>query len=448
MAATSGPEARRSTAAEVPHHFTPLQVRTIIFCFLLFLVDGADVLVVSYAAPALSTDWGLTQDRLGFLFSAGLAGMTVGALTLAPLSDRFGRKAMIIVTLLIVGGGMVASAFATKFTELILLRFLAGLGIGSMLASITALAAEFAPLQRREALIALCAGGYPVGAILSGFAATAIMPLWGWRGLFFGAGAMSLFLLPLALFCLPESLGFLAERQPRGALKRINRMRTAMNMTALQHLPPVTAASRTAGVSALLSPLYRASTLLIWGTFFFTFMTLYFLTSWVPKIAMDAGLPVAQAIYAGAAFNGGALLGIILLGWFKTRLRLNRIIILFFAGGSISMLTFALVHQPLSLLFAELLIMGLFIQGGFSALYAVAARTYPTAMRTTGVGWSLGAGRLGAVFGPMLGGLIMAAGVTLTVSFLIFAVPMVLAGLLLWLLNDPEEQPALAVVPA
>jgi len=429
----------QGAAGEVSSAYSWLQLRTLFFCFLLFIVDGADVLVVSYAAPALSQEWSLSQDTLGLIFSAGLAGMTLGALVLAPLSDRFGRKTLIIVALAIVGTSMIASGFVQSIEALMALRFAAGLGIGSMLASMTALGAEFAPPRHREFLVTFATGGYPVGAILSGLAATAVIPIWGWRGLFIGAGTISLLLVPLMLALLPESLGFLAERQPRHALDRINRMRRAMRLPALAALSVRHGMTAGSAVGHLLAPGFRRATLMIWGTFFFTFMTLYFLTSWIPKIAVDAGLPVRQAIYAGAAFNGGALLGILLLGWLSARLSLTGLITLFFTGGPISMLVFAYVHEPLPLLFAELLIMGFLIQGGFSGLYAVAARAYPTAIRTTGVGWGLGAGRFGAVFGPLLGGIVLNAGASLQTSFLIFAVPIIIAGILVWRIGDPEK---------
>ena len=428
-----------TTAADhamVADHFTGLQLRAALFCFLLFVVDGADVLVVSYAAPALAADWALSPDRLGIVFSAGLAGMTLGALVLAPQSDRYGRKTLILVALALVGLAMIASGFAGSINRLILLRFAAGLGIGSMLASITALGAEFAPPRHRAFLVTFATGGYPVGAILSGIAATYVIPAWGWRGLFVGAGVVSLILFPLALVLLPESLSFLAERRPRRALERINRMRAAMRLPALETLVAGTGEAARAGVSALLAPRRRTITVMIWGTFFFTFLTLYFLTSWIPKIAADAGLSPGQAIYAGAAFNFGALLGVILLGWLASRLSLSRTIAWFFAGAPLAMLAFAYFHEPLSLLFVELVVMGFFIQGGFGGLYAVAARAYPTAIRTTGVGWGLGAGRFGAIFGPLLGGLVLGAGATLQTTFLIFALPMIVAGLLIWRLGD------------
>jgi len=429
----------RSTAPQTADNYSWIQLRGILFCFLLFLVDGADVLVISYAAPALSAQWALSPARLGLIFSAGLAGMTLGALVLAPLSDRFGRKALILAALAIIGTSMVASGFAPSPEMLILLRFAAGLGIGSMLASVTALGAEYAPPRHRELVVTFATAGYPAGAILSGVAATAVIPAWGWQGLFIAAGLASLALFPLCVWLMPESLGFLIERRPKGALDRINRTRAAMRLAPLDALPEREASMCAPGIAQLLSGPLRVTTLMIWGIFFCTFLTLYFLTSWIPKISVDAGLPVTQAIFAGAAFNGGALLGIVLLGWLSSRLSLTALIALFFTGGPVSMLLFAYMHEPLPVLFAELVMMGFFIQGGFGGLYAVAARAYPTAIRTTGVGWGLGAGRFGAIFGPLIGGVVLSAGATLQTSFLIFALPMALAGVLVWRLGEPRK---------
>lgn len=403
------------------------------------MIDGADVLVVSFAAPLLAREWALTPEMLGLAFSAGLLGMTFGALLLAPISDLAGRKTIIAVALTIVAAAMAASGWARSMGDLLVLRFVAGLGIGSMLASISTLASEYAPPRSRTLAVTLATAGYPLGATLTGVAANAILPEYGWRGLFLAAGAASAVLIPVTLALLPESIQFLLARQPRGALPRANRLLAAQGLAPMDSLP----ASQWRGmrrppVGRLFAPDLRGPTLLAWATFFATFVTLYFLTSWLPKIVTGAGFPLASAIYAGAAFNLGAFGGLVLLGMLAQRVRLTRMIGLAFLAAGALMIGFAVWLPGGIWFFALLFLMGMFVQGGFGGLYAVAAALYPAGARTTGVGWALGIGRVGAITGPILGGIVIGAGVSLPTSFAIFSVPILLAGLLVRSIRLPS----------
>lgn len=372
----------------------------ILLCFLLNMLDGADVLVISYAAPLIAKDWSLSLEALGAVFSAGLFGMTIGAVALAPLSDSLGRRRMILVALAVISGGVFLTAWADSVQELIALRFCTGLGIGSMLASITSLAAESAPVKQRSLAIALASSGYPMGAALLGIAAAWILPTYGWTGVFLLMGALTVAMLPVCFWLLPESAEFLSSKRSQPTRPK---------------------------VSALLKE-HRGGTILLWTAFFTTFLTLYFLTSWIPKIAVDAGLAIEQAIYAGTCFNLGAFVGVILLGWASERFGLARLIGGFFIAAMVFMVLFGAFRVDAWLVLVEAFSIGFFLQGGFIGLYAVAARLYPTSIRTTGVGWCLGAGRVGAIVGPYVGGVLMGAGVGITGSFVIFAVPLAIAA--------------------
>lgn len=394
--------------------WTALQCRTLLLCVLLNMLDGGDVLVVSYAAPLLTREWGLSAQALGVVFSAGLVGMAVGALLIAPLADVLGRRILVLLSLAILLAGMLVSARVSTVAELAGLRFLTGLGIGSMLASITALASEFAPPRSRSFAVSLVTAGYPLGAAATGLAAQVILPAYGWRGLFVAAGLISGIMLPVCWRWLPESRQFLlAHKRPDGSTARA-RDRSLR--------PPV---------GQLVSVELRTRTLLTWGAFFGSFMTLYFLTSWLPRIAVDAGLSLAAAVHAGTLFNLGAFLGLLLLGRLSSRLDLRRMIGWFFAGAALVMIVFGAVHTPIALFYGEIFLIGVGVQGGFGGLYAVATQIYPTAVRATGVGWALGVGRLGAIAGPMLGGVLIDWGVGLFGSFVAFAVPIAIAAVLM-----------------
>jgi len=425
-------------------HWNGLQLRTAIICFLLSMLDGADVLVVSFVAPVLTKQWGISDVAFGLVFSAGLAGMTLGALFLAPFADIWGRKRMILLSTLVITVGMTASGWAQDIVQLVALRVWTGLGIGAMLASITALSSEYAPDQFRPLAVTLVTAGYPVGATLAGLAAGYVIPAFGWEAIFILIGLASALMAPLVAAALPESTEFLIARQPASALARVNRYRLNQGKQPMSGLPPVEFKTARLPIARLMSPDLRIGTLLIWGAFFASFFTVYFLTSWVPKIAVQAGYSLPIAVNGSAVFNLGAFFGLVLLGWCASRMNLATLISLFFLLAAVAMILFGLRQAPLAIFYSSMLIMGFLIQGGFGGLYAIATQYYPAAVKTTGVGWAIGVGRLGAVAGPAIGGIVLSSGISLFLCFLLFAIPMLLAAVLTWLV---AAQPASKTMP-
>lgn len=177
----------------------------------------------------------------------------------------------------------------------------------------------------------------------------------------------------------------------------------------------------------------RFGTLLIWGAFFFSFFTLYFLTSWIPRIGVGAGYPLSTAINGSLLFNVGAFFGLITLGWFAARVELAKLIGIFFLLSAACMVIFGALHTPVLVFYAGMILIGFLVQGGFGGLYAVATRFYPTEAKTTGVGWAIGIGRFGAIAGPAVGGIMISAGLSVFASFAVFAIPMLLAAAMTWL---------------
>ena len=411
--------------------WTSLQKRTLLLCFVLNMLDGADVLVVSFVAPVLTQEWAVTDAVFGLVFSSGLAGMTLGALLLAPYADIWGRKTLIWIATLIIASGMLASALTTSVEQLVALRFWTGLGIGSMLASIATLASEYAPERYRSFAVATATAGYPAGAALAGLAGAWIIPEFGWQGMFVLIGLGSAVMFPIILFGMPESVQFLLTRQPRNALARANKYLAAQGEQPISHLPSSTSSpAARPPIGRLLQSDLRLSTFLIWGAFFASFFTLYFLTSWIPRLAVEAGYPLSTAINGSALFNLGAFIGLLSLAWISSRIEIGTLIAAFFLLSAAVMVAFGAKYSPVSVYFAGMIVIGFLIQGGFGGLYALAAKIYPTDAKTTGVGWSIGIGRLGAVAGPALGGVAISAGLGIFGSFALFAIPMVIAAVL------------------
>lgn len=417
------------------HRITHLQYAVIALCFLLNVMDGMDVLVIAFAAPALAAEWSIGPESLGIVFGMGTFGMVAGAMLLAPLADRLGRRTLILLSVAAVGSSVALTALAGNIQQLLVLRFISGLGIGVLLASSATMAAEYAPDRKRNFVVGFVLAGYTIGAFGSGIIAAQIIPAYGWQMMFVIAGVASLVTLPFLVWLLPESLDFLARVQPHNALAKINRILQRMAMPALTELPALARVEKAANVPALLRRERRPATLMLWSAFFMSFAALYFLLSWIPKLASATGIALELAIYAGAVFNLGAFFGICLQGWLSLTFGLQRTIAVFMFAAALFMLLFGYVAESWLVLLMFGLI-GFTVQGGFVGLYAVAARLYPAELRNTGIGWAIGLGRFGAVVGPIAGGYLIAAGLGLVGNFAVFALPMALAGVLTLLIRS------------
>ena len=271
--------------AETWSHLSTLVVA---LCFVINMIDGTNVLLMSYLAPSIAREWGLAPTSLGIMFGAGLVGMAIGGLAIAPLGDRFGRRHLILFSLLLMSVGMVISGLSANLIHLVLARVVVGIGIGTVLACMTALVAEFSPPHRRSFSVGLLQAGYPIGATFAGFLTAWALTNYPWRSILLFAGFSSLAFFPVVYFFLPESISFLMHAQPAGALEQVNRVRRRLNSTPLEALPPVQKSARSHSVlSTLMREGLRHDTLLLWTAFFFGYMVLYAIVSWIPKFAIS-----------------------------------------------------------------------------------------------------------------------------------------------------------------
>jgi MFS transporter, AAHS family, 4-hydroxybenzoate transporter len=406
---------------------TTLQYSTIFVCFLMNMLDGMDVMIISYTAPAIAKAWSMNQGALGIVISAGLFGMTLGTFLLAPFADKIGRKNIILMSGLLMGTCVYYTSYAESLTALLIYRFISGLGIGCMLASTASLTAEYAPNRSKDFWVSLVLSGYAVGALISGLVAARVIPEQGWQAMYKLAGSTSLLSIPIVFFFLSESLDFYLKTQPKNALSKVNYIINKMDGEPISQLPEKYIVTSKIPVDQLLKSEFRQSTFQLWIALFMAFAALYFLTGWIPKLAKDAGLSMSLAIYAGAVFNAGAFLGILTQGYFSSKFGLKKTISVILTLTAILMTCFGLFVGS-DWVLAIFALIGFGIQGGFVGLYSVAARLYPTEFRTTGVGWAMGAGRIGGIVGPILAGYLLQAGVSISVNFIIFAVPTIVAA--------------------
>lgn len=414
------------------------QFLVVVLCLLFNMVDGFDITAMAIVASSVASELDLSPDRLGLIFSFALAGMMAGAMGLAPISDIIGRRKMIILSLVLVGVSIMLTAKASTLYEFIVLRFVSGLGAGTLLASQATLAAEYSPEKYRALSVTTVTMGYPIGAMMTSVVGGIIMPDYGWRGMFWFGGAVTLLMAVFALLMIPESLKFLFERRPDNALKRVNGILAKLGKSMLTHLPDVAHSEEPQGgmfrnMLKLLSREHRVMTLMLWLTFFMCFSTLYFLMSWIPQLMERSGFSAEAGRDAFFMFNFSAIFGVVTLGWLATRIRLSLLVGTFLFASAVSMVVFAASPSHLTLLLTITFVLGFLQQGGFTGLYAVAAKVYPTKIRSTGIGWCIGLGRSGAVVGPAVAGYLIAAGLDMSANYYIFAVPMAIGGILAWL---------------
>lgn len=403
-------------------------------CFLLNMLDGFDVVAMSVTAPTLTQDWGITAGQKGLILSSALLGMTLGAMYLAPLCDRYGRRKLILASSVTTGLSMISTGYCPQSIALLcLLRLITGLGIGVILASTTTITTEFTPEKWRNLTVPIVVAGYPFGAMLVGPVAHSIIPTYGWETLFIFGGAVTLMLSVIMAFLLPESVSYMATQSDRKGewLARINLTLSRIRRDPIDALPELQNKKNMGSVRSILTPHYRLTTLTLWLGFFCGFLSLYFMLSWIPSLFVSADFSIGQGIAALTYFNIGGVLGILLMGVITTKMRLSKPISVFYGLTVVAILLFVLTRNTsLFSLNAFIFIIGLFLQGAFTGMYSAAARVYKTTERATGIGWAIGLGRTGAFISPAFAGVLVGLGWTIYPLFLLFAVPVFIASIL------------------
>ena len=386
------------------------QIKLLLTCAAVLFLDGFDTTAIGYVAPSLAKEWGLTKAALGPVFSAGLFGLMIGALTLGPLADRVGRKKIIIFSTLAFGLGTLATAFIHDVNTLLAIRFLTGLGLGGAMPNTVAMTSEFNPHRRRATMVMIMFCGFSLGAALGGLLAAALIPQFGWRSVFVVGGAAPLLLVPILALRLPESVRFLALTG--GANARVAELLASINPKA-RFAPETQFVVHEPGLAGIpVLHLFRDGrtlvTVLLWVVFFMSLLDLYFLVNWLPTVLNDLGASVSTAAVIGSMLQVGGVVGTFALGSVIDRFSFRALALVYFiavfAIGAIGQLGHSIVFVTMAIFAA-----GFCTVGGQIAANALAAGFYPTSVRSTGVGWALGIGRVGSIIGPLVGGALMTA---------------------------------------
>ncbi|MFI9629710.1 MFS transporter [Streptomyces sp. NPDC052042] len=426
------------------------QWRAVAVCVLLNALDGFDVLVMAFTGKAVSTEWELSSSQLGLLLSAGLVGMALGALCVAPWADRIGRRPVIIGCLAVSAAGMLLSAFAQTAAQLGGLRVLTGIGIGGVLASSSVIASEYASRRWRGLAVSLIATGYGIGATGGGLLAVGMIERFGWRSVFLVGGIATAAAVPPALLWLPESLGFLLSRRPKHALEKINALARHMGQPALESLPEPTAVPSGVGrgFRELLSPALRRSTLVLWAGFFLIMSCFYFVMSWTPTLLVEAGLSSSQGLTGGTLLNFGGIFGAAVLGLLASRFVLRSVLMAYLVAMAVLLTAFSASTSALGAAFALAVLIGVFVNGCVAGLYALTATLYDTGVRATGLGSALAIGRIGSILAPTVAGGLLDGGWSAQILYLGVAAIFVLSAALFLLLPVADRPKAAVPAPA
>jgi AAHS family 4-hydroxybenzoate transporter-like MFS transporter len=427
------------------------QLLVLVLCFMVMIIDGFDAQAIGFVAPIISVAWGVSKASFSPVFAAGLLGMALGALFFGALADRFGRKAIIVVCFAAFGVLTIAKAYAGSITSLTLLQFVAGLGVGGAMPNAIALISEYSPARRRALMVTVASAGYSVGASGAGFLTARLAAAHGWSTTFIIGGVAALMLTPALMLLLPDSIRFMVLSGERPAklmriLKRID-----------PQLPPQPDFKLTSSEEKLVglpvSHLFRegrgAMTAFLWLAVFMDLLVIYYMTSWLPvTIHGVGGISVQDAAIAAALFSAAGLFGTPVVGqlmdWFGPARMLG---LAFFLASVCIALTgsFTASHLTLKII---VFMAGFFSVGAHLGLSALAGELYPTFMRATGVGWSLGMGRIGSLLSPVLGGMLLSWQWQVSSIFLAVAVPAFLAAICVllvgWFASPRGREAALA----
>lgn len=383
--------------------------------FLIIALDGLDVAIIGFIAPQLKSDWGLDAQSLGPVLSAALIGLALGALIAGPLADRYGRKAVLLCSVLLFGLWTLVSAFSPNLEALVALRFLTGLGLGAAMPNASTLVSEYAPARSRSLLITLAFCGFSLGAAAGGFVSAWMIPNLGWRSVLALGGVLPLMVLPLLYWRLPESVTFLVSK---GADRK--RILAIVRRLAPEHVNADTnfvlpGKDQAAGgaIGTILSARYRFGTCMLWGGYVLALFLVYLFSGWLPTLVKEGG-----------GFS---------VGWAMDRYPAQRVLVLTFLFSGAVIFAIGQVAADFAWLCAVASAVGFGLNGASVGMNALAAAFYPTEARATGASWMSGIGRLGAILSAFAGAQMLALGWSFAQVFASLLLPAGLAALAVWL---------------
>jgi AAHS family 4-hydroxybenzoate transporter-like MFS transporter len=422
--------------------FSKFQIGIVVQCGVLILLEGFAAQCIGFLAPGISQDLSIPLKSFGPIFSAALAGLTIGALSCGPIADRYGRKIVIVLSTLIFALFSALTARVGSIHGLLVMRFLTGVGLGGAMPNAVALTAEYTPKRLQTVVVGAIFAGMPLGAVTASLVSTRMLPLWGWRSVFYLGGLLSLMIAVLLIKSLPESVKFLTATgaDPRKVEAILARMCPSTAGVTLRAPAPSYEQESGLPIKHLFTKGRALGTMLLWITFFMNLLLLYFFINWLPGLLTTVGMPISAGVIAAGLFGLGGVIGSFAQGSLMNM-----------RGSSVTILTefllcivliAGLAHATsFMVIMAATLILGMVIQGIQAGLNALSASFYPTTIRSTGVGWALGIGRIGSIVGPLVAGIMLWKGWTPSQIFLAGTVPASIAALAVLLSSTLGSKP-------
>ena len=410
-----GPQALTVSEIIDQQPLSRFQIRTIVLCALVLVLDGYDALTMGYLVNPVADATGIPVHSFGPILSASLLGLMVAALGTGLIADRWGRKWPVILSALAFAVFAILTAHATTLLQFVLCRFLTGLGLGGAMPNVVALASEYSPKPKVPVVVAMLFTGMPLGGWLCGLLSSVLIPTWGWRWVLYVGGIVPLAIALTLIFALPESVRFLVVRgkdsqKVRKILARVS-PRFARGQIELSS-PADEQPRRGAPVKHLFTEGRGLGTVLLWIPNFLNLLLLYFINSWLPALLRESGMSVSQGVTATAFVSFGGVFACLGEGFLLNRLGAHRTLVTEFGLAGLLFAGLSYLLHPFGLALAVTFALGFQAIGAQAGLNALAAKFYPTSIRSTGVGWALGVGRVGSIVGPVLAGMLLTAGWT------------------------------------
>jgi MFS transporter, AAHS family, 4-hydroxybenzoate transporter len=402
------------TASEIidQRPLSRFQIRTILLCGIVIVLDGFDAQILGFLVAPISESLKIPVKSFGPILSASLFGLMIAAMAAGPIADRWGRKWTVVLSTIVFAVFALLTARVTSFNQFLIFRFLTGLGLGGALPNVVALASEYSPRRYQTVFVSILFAGMPLGGVLGGMTSSALIPTWGWRAVFYVGGILPLALACLLIASLPESVRFLSVRSadPRKIANVLAKISPDLAGVAIASSSSRAEVDQGLPVKHLFTEGRAPGTLLLWIPFFMNLLLLYFVVSWMPALLRQAGMSVSAGIKATTLFSVGGIVGCLVEGTLINVVGALPLLFAEFAVCALVLGSLSRVATSLPVVFTLAFIVGICVIGGQGGINALAAGFYPTAIRSTGIGWALGIGRIGSIVGPMVAGMLLSAG--------------------------------------
>ena len=400
------------TAGEIidQRPLSSFQVWTIVLCGVVLTLDGFDAQSIGFLAPSISQTLDIPLKVFGPIFSSSLFGLMIAAMAAGPIADRWGRKWPVISSTLLFAVFSILNAHAASFNQLLVFRFLTGLGLGGAMPNVVAIASEYSPRRLLPFFVAALFAGMPLGGFICGAASSLLIPTLGWRAVFYVGGILPLVVAALSVKNLPESVRFLSASgagsdKIAGILSRIS------PEFANAPVPPAREKLREGvPVKYLFTEGRAGGTFLLWVPFFMNLLILYFVVSWLPALLRESGMSVTAGVTATALFSLGGIAGSLIEGPLMNLFGAYWLLVVEFALCAVLIASLGLITASFVLIATVTFLLGFFVTGAQAGINVLAASFYPTAIRSTGLGWALGVGRVGSIVGPVIAGMMLSIG--------------------------------------